>query len=61
MPIYPYTAEDAEGERQDGVIEAPTRERAVQELRSSGWRPLRVDVPAAGCDHHVPDVQTDPC
>lgn len=60
MPIYPYIAEDVEGERQRGTIQAPTRDRAVQELRKSGYRPVRVDVPDAACDHHIPDVQTDP-
>ncbi len=60
MPVYPYIAEDVKGEEQRGMIQASTRAQAVKALRSSGWRPVRVDLPAAPCDHHIPDVQTDP-
>jgi type II secretory pathway component PulF len=60
MPIYPYIAEDVEGERQEGAIQAATRAHAVKALQAHGWRPVQVDLPTAPCDHRIPDVQTEP-
>jgi type II secretory pathway component PulF len=60
MPIYPYIAEDVEGGRHEGAVQASTRTHAVKALRESGWRPVQVDLPTAPCDHRVPDVQAMP-
>ncbi len=60
MPIYPYIAENVQGERQEGAVQAATRAQAVKALKTSGWRPVQVDLPTAPCDHPIPDVQTLP-
>ena len=60
MPIYPYIAENVQGDRQEGAVQAATRAHAVKALRESGWRPVQVDLPTAPCDHRIPVVQTLP-
>lgn len=59
MPIYPYITIDSDGSRHDGCIEAQTRDDAARTLRTQGHLAVRVDLPTAGCDERIPDVQTE--
>ncbi|EPS0875897.1 type II secretion system protein GspF, partial [Acinetobacter baumannii] len=51
MPAYQFTAIDASGKQQKGVLEGDSARQIRQQLRDKAWTPISVD-PVEQKDKH---------